>query len=193
MAGEQTSFLPRGTGAFLGGMLAAIVVSRLLPPVAAQARGSTSAVFGKDPFDALAADHRHFLSLLTQMEESQARGRSALHRTQLLLRLKRGLAAHAMAEEDVVYPLLHDEARADHEAKHLYGEHADIKIHLYALEQMPKDSPAWTDRVRELKRLIEEHARQEEEVEFPKLRAALDGERIARMAGHIQREKALIL
>ena len=46
----------------------------------------------------LIADHRIFESLLTEMEKSA--DNEYLHRTQLFLRLKRRLAAHAMAEED---------------------------------------------------------------------------------------------
>jgi iron-sulfur cluster repair protein YtfE (RIC family) len=148
---------------------------------------------GRDPFDALIADHRRFIALLRDMEQSQSRGRSAFHRAQLLLRLKRGLAAHALAEEDVVYPLLHDEAKAIEETKHLYDEHADMKIHLHALEQMPKDAPEWTARARALRQLVEEHARQEEDVDFPKLRRALSEQAAARLSSNLQREKALIL
>ena len=117
---------------------------------------------------------------------------ATFHRTQLLLRLKRALAAHAVAEEDIVYPLLHDDAKAVDDAKHLYSEHADIKIHLHALEQMPKDAPEWAQRAGALKQLIEAHARHEE-VDFPRLREVLDEQAMRHLAGHVQREKALIL
>lgn len=179
--------------AFVGGVLTGMIASRLLPPLLARASGTAWAAMGRDPFDELIADHRKLVALLTEMEQSQGRGRSNFHRTQLLLRFKRRLAAHALAEEDVAYPLLHDAAKAADDAKHLYAEHADMKIHLHALEQMPKDDPAWTARARALRQLIEEHARQEEEVEFPKLRQALGHQERTRLSGDLSCEKALIL
>ncbi|WP_237907041.1 hemerythrin domain-containing protein [Azospirillum brasilense] len=177
-----------GLIAFASGAAVAILASRLLPPVVAQAAGTTMA---RDPFDALMDDHRHILTLLNAMERTHTG--ETFQRTQLLLRLKRRLAAHAMAEEDVVYPLLHDHAHQEADARHLYGEHADMKMHLYALEQMPKDDPAWRRRVIALRQLIAEHVQQEEEVDFPKLRNALDQRETVRLSGHVQREKALLL
>lgn len=185
------SFFGRGIAAFAGGAAAGMIVSRLLPPVVAMAAGSARAAAGRDPFEALLADHRRFLALLTSMEQS--RDEEVFRRTQLLLRLKRGLAAHALAEEDVVYPLLHDDGKAEHDARHLYGEHAEMKLLLYRLEETPKDDPAWAGQARTLRQLVEEHARHEEEVDFPKLRQVLDDPATARLARNLHREKSLIL
>lgn len=181
----------RTAAAFAGGAVAAIIATRLLPPVVAQASGAAWAAAGRDPFEALAADHRAILTLLDHMAQSP--DGAVFARTQRLLRLKRRLAAHAMAEEDVLYPLLHDRAQSASEARHLYEEHAEMKMHLYQLEQMPKDDPRWRDRVLELRTLIEGHVRQEEDVEFPKLRSVLDDQGVRRLSALMQREKALLL
>jgi hemerythrin superfamily protein len=181
----------RGLAAFTTGALAAVIASRVLPPLLAQAAGSAQASAGWDPFDALADDHRIILSLLDRMESSP--DNAVFDRTQLLLRLKRRLAAHALAEEDVVYPLLHGRAHEEDDTKHLYSEHAEMKMHLFTLEQMPKNDPRWRATVTELKNLIAEHVKQEEEVDFPKLRAVLDQKETAMMSGGVQREKALLL
>lgn len=191
MGGKLGLLFGQSMTAFAGGAVAAVVASRLLPPLVAQAAGVARAASGGDPLETLIADHRRFVALLTEMEQSS--DTATFHRTQLLLRLKRGLAAHALAEEDIVYPLLHDEAKAADDAKHLYSEHADMKIHLYALEQMPKDDPEWAARAGTLRQLIEAHARHEEEVDFPKLRQVLSEQAMRQLAGHVQREKALIL
>lgn len=177
--------------AFAGGASMALIADRILPPLLAQGVASLDTARGTDPFALLAEDHRRFSHLLTEMVQS--RGRGAITRTQLLLRLKRGLAAHAMAEEDVVYPLLREEARADIAADGLYTDHGKIKTHLYALERLMTDEAAWIARAAELKTLLERHARQEEEIEFPRLRGLLDEEAIARMARHVRREKAMLL
>lgn len=181
----------RGLGAFAWGAAAAVFASRVLPPLIAQVAGAARVNAESDPFAVLVADHRKFVSLLTEMERSDSR--AVFNRTQLFLRLKRRLAAHAMAEEDIVYPLLHDRAEAAEAAKQLYAEHADIKIHLRALEQLPKDGPEWALRAGELKRLIEKHARDEEETEFPKLRRLLSEMESTRLSGDVQREKAMVL
>jgi hemerythrin superfamily protein len=169
----------------------ALVASRFLPPLLAQVAGSARVQSGADPFAALVEDHKKFVSLLEQMQQTSHN--SVFQRTQLLLRLKRRLAAHALAEEDIVYPLLHDKVHAADAARKLYGEHAEIKIHMHALEEMPKNDPAWTNRVGALKALISAHARQEEEVEFPRLREALDARGIAMLGGGVSREKAMIV
>ena len=181
----------RGLAAFTTGALAAVIASRVLPPLLAQAAGSAQAAAGWDPFDTLADDHRIILSLLDRMTSSP--DNAVFDRTQLLLRLKRRLSAHAVAEEDVVYPLLHGRAHEVDDTMHLYSEHAEMKMHLFTLEQMPKDDPRWRGTVTELKNLIAEHVKQEEEVDFPKLRAVLDQRETVMMSGGMQREKALLL
>lgn len=191
MARDTGWFSGRSLAAFAGGAVVALIASRILPPILAQASGAAQAAAGRDPFDALAEDHRAILSLLDAIERSP--DNATFHRTQLLLRLKRRLAAHALAEEDVVYPLLHDRARATEDTRHLYDEHADMKVRLFALEQMPKDDQRWNGLVRELKTLIEGHVRQEENVDFPKLRERLNKQDTVLMSGTMQREKALIL
>jgi hemerythrin superfamily protein len=171
--------------------MAGALGSRLLPPVIAKVAGSVRTGADSDPFSVLTADHRIFESLLTEMEKTA--NDEYLHRTQLFLRLKRRLAAHAMAEEDVVYPLLHDKAKAAEDAKGLYAEHADVKIHLHALETLPKNDSEWVQRASALKALIVSHARHEEEVDFPKLRQILSQSEMIRLSGNVQREKAMVL
>lgn len=191
MARHGAPTFMRDLATFAAGAVAGLIAGRILPPLLAQATGTVRVAAGGDPFDALARDHRTILSLLDEM--SRTTDDAVLTRTQLLLRLKRRLAAHALAEEDVVYPMLHDRAQETEDARHLYGEHAEMKMHLFALEQMPKDDPRWLDRARRLKALIAGHVRREEEVDFPKLRRLLDQRATAHLSGNVQREKALLL
>ena len=173
------------------GAAAALMAARVLPPLVSQALGTASASAGRDPFARLAADHARFLDLLDEME--QTGDDQTVRRTQLLLRLKRGLTAHALAEEDVAYPALEQEVGHVEASRHLYAEHAQMKNWLYELEQMPKDDPAWRDRVRALKRIIASHAREEEEEEFPRLRAALDRRATMTLSGAMSRERSMVL
>jgi hemerythrin superfamily protein len=175
-----------GAGAIL--MLAA---SRLAPPFAGRAVGSLRAMAGTDPFDALAQDHKKALALFDRIEATEPS--QVARRAAMLLQLKRMVTAHALAEEDIVYPMLHDDAQRREEAKKLYREHADIKLKLFELEHKAKDDPSWIVEVKSLHRILEEHAREEEQSEFPKLRAALDEGQRASLLGEVTREKSMLL
>src|SRR4051794_25221842 len=92
----------------LGGVAAGVVGSRLLPPVIAALTGSGRVRGGGDPFALLIADHRQIQSILQEMMAAPID--SKFRRSRLFLMLKRKLAKHAMAEEDVVYPIVHGHA-----------------------------------------------------------------------------------
>jgi iron-sulfur cluster repair protein YtfE (RIC family) len=181
----------REVAAFAAGAALTLLAARLMPPLAGRAIGSLRSAFGVDPFAQLSADHRRVLAHLDSMHALP--DGATLRRTAMLFQLKRMLSAHAMAEEDVVYPLLRDEAHAEDVAHGLYREHAEMKVRLYELERLPKDDPRWVANLGALRALIEAHARHEEETEFPRLRAALDEAARARLSSDMQREKSLLL
>jgi len=177
--------------AFGTGVLIGLAAGRVAPPFAGRAIGSVSGFAGRDPFDALAADHRRVLALLDVIE--QTNGEARLRRTTLLFQLKRMLTAHALAEEDIIYPMLRDDAHREDMASRLYREHAEMKVHLFELEHRDKSDSRWIGKLRELRGIIADHARQEEESEFPRLRSALGDNGKSRLMGEIGREKALLL
>jgi hemerythrin superfamily protein len=177
--------------AFGAGMLLGLGMGRVAPPVAGRAIGSLSAMAGRDPFDALAQDHRNLLGLFDLIERTDSSAR--IRRATLLFQIKRMLTAHALAEEDIIYPMLRDDAQRQEMASQLYREHAEMKVHLFELEHQAKDEPGWIAKLRDLRGIIERHARQEEDSEFPRLRAALSGDGKSRLFGEIRREKALLL
>jgi hemerythrin superfamily protein len=182
---------PHTMSLFVGGLFFGVIAARLLPPIAAIACGAMRVKAGRDPFDVLVADHRRFESLLTEMARA-AQG-SVAQRAQLFLRLKRRLAAHAMAEEDIVYPMLRNGPELEQHSRQLYAEHAEIKVLLFALEHSLNKQRDWSEAVTKLTDLILVHARLEEEREFPRLRESLSQAQRAMLAGNIAREKAMIL
>ena len=184
-------FSARTAISFGAGALMMLTASRIAPPFAGRAIGSLRSMAGTDPFDALAQDHRKVLALLDRLAETD--NAATMRRAAMLFQVKRMLTAHALAEEDIVYPMLHDDAHRAEEAKKLYREHADIKVRLFELEHKAKDDPSWIEGIRELRRIVAEHAREEEQVEFPKLRAALDERRKSNLLGEVHREKSMIL
>jgi hemerythrin superfamily protein len=181
----------RDLAVLLAGVAAGVLGSRLLPPLIAMATGSARASKSGDPFEALVADHGQILSLLDAMA-AQHDG-SGVRRASLFLMLKRKLGKHALAEEDVVYPILHSEAGDSSESKDLYDEHADMKILLFELEERLKSGADWSEPVSTLRDLIRSHVEEEEQVVFPRLRARLNEDRKSTVSGQISREEALIL
>lgn len=183
--------LSRSLTAFAAGAALSAFAGRIMPPLAGRAIGRARVASGGDPFDALARDHRRVLGMIDMLLQSDDSSR--LRRTTGLMQVKRSLTAHALAEEDAVYPLLREEVGAVEAADRLYHEHAELKIHLFRLEHMPKDDMAWREELQDLRELIARHAADEENEQFPRLRKALSREATARLSGDIEREKQMVL
>lgn len=177
----------------LAGVAAGALGSRLLPPMIAIATGSARARKSGDPFEKLSADHREILSLLDSMVANS--DGSNVRRASLFLMLKRKLGKHALAEEDVVYPILHAQGAGagSAESKDLYDEHADMKILLFELEQRLMAGSDWSEPIHSLRELVSSHIDEEEQVVFPRLRELMDQEKRTMVSGQISREEALIL
>jgi len=173
------------------GAAGGILAGKLLPIVIANASGVARAAAGQDPFAGLIREHRELLTLLDRMENTPQA--NYVRRGMLFAQFKRKIAKHAMAEEDVVYPMLTDDAERGEAAHKLYEEHGRMKILLFELEQAMKDEEAWVKAVRGLRNEIEPHARQEEEVEFPALRARMDEAGKVKLSRKIHQEEAVIV
>jgi hemerythrin superfamily protein len=176
---------------FGAGALLMLGAARVAPPFATRAMGTMRAMAGTDPFDALAQDHQRVLAVFDRLEATDTSMIS--RRNAILTQLKRMIAAHALAEEDIVYPMLCDDAHRREQALKLYRDHAEIKVKLFELEVKPKKDPSWIEDLRSLRQLIASHAHEEETVEFPRLRAALDESRRVNLLGKVSREKSLLL
>jgi len=176
---------------FSAGAVLTLIASRIAPPFAGRTIGTLRAMSGTDPFDALAEDHKKVLALFGRIEETD--NSAVTRRNAMLLQVKRMLTAHALAEEDIVYPMLHDDAQRREQAKKLYSEHAAMKVRLFELEHKAKDDPTWIEELRELHRVVAEHAHEEEQIEFPKLRAALNQTQCTTLLGDVSREKSMLL
>lgn len=173
------------------GFAAGFVLSRLAPSLWAQLRGAAGAALREDPFAELIRQHRTLLSLLERMEQTPAS--AAGRRLFLFLAFKRTIAKHALAEEDVAYPVLYGEAGRPDATEHLYREHADMKIHLFALQKNLRNEEGWKTHVRALRDEIREHARQEEDEIFPQLRELGQARQSSELSRHLRQEEAFIV
>src|SRR5690554_2635861 len=86
-----------------------------------------------DVIDLILADHRLFEDLLRQLRDASA-DRDAVRRTLSALHV-----AHAVAEEEEVYPTLRrKDAISEHEAEHGEEEHAEGHEALLAVMELDK-------------------------------------------------------
>ncbi len=101
-------------------------------------------------------------------------------RSMLLMKLSHKLDKHAFEEENVIYPALRDDDDTV-EADQLDTEHGHMKTMLFDLKQMDSDSPDWLEKVRNLRDLVNEHIRMEEDQVFPKFKRDIDEKKIAEL------------
>ena len=111
-----------------------------------------------DVVDLILNDHRLFESLLRDLRDSSA-DRDAVRRAFATLHV-----AHALAEEEHVYPQLRRKrAIGEHEAEHGEEEHAEGNEALLAvLELKGTDTQAFDDAVEELAKIVNHHLTEEE-------------------------------
>ncbi len=111
-----------------------------------------------DVVDLILDDHRRFETLLRQLRDSSS-DRDAVRQAFAALHV-----AHALAEEEHVYPVLRRrDAISEHEAEHGEEEHAEGHEALLAvLELKGTDTDAFDDAVEELAKVVNHHLTEEE-------------------------------
>jgi hypothetical protein len=111
-----------------------------------------------DVVDLILDDHRRFEALLRELRDSSS-DREAVRRAFSALHV-----AHALAEEELVYPKLRRKgAVSAHEAEHGEEEHAEGHEALLAvLELKGTDTQAFDDAVEELATAVNHHLTEEE-------------------------------
>jgi hemerythrin superfamily protein len=183
---EEHGVSRRQLGAVAGGAVVAALSASACSTMQAGQSGQAS----EDAFATLVEDHRRVDTMFERMlATTPAQGKE---RTALLMEVKRELTRHAVAEENVVYPAVVEQATLRGEVPELYQEHSEMKVFLYRLEQMPKDSPQWSEGVTTLRRLVREHAQEEETDVFPRMRTLLDVQQREALNRKIRRERGLV-
>lgn len=138
-----------------------------------------------DWFAALKADHRlvdELFKVLARTEDHETGKRQTI-----FSKIAYALAKHQFEEEHVIYPALRDQGDPG-AARHLDGEHFEMKTYIHELMEMPKNTRQWLNKAGALHRLIQDHVRQEEEVVFPPLRAKLTKKQNAHLSRAMHRE-----
>ena len=140
----------------------------------------------RDPFEALAEDHRRMEAVVARMQKTDQNQTG--DRVRLLEELKQAIVSHAKVEEYVVYPALRLNPDSERAARDLFAEHGDVKTLLYELELTPRSDVRWPLKAADLGRLLEAHHRREEEM-FPKYRASLNAVQLEFLTQLAERER----
>lgn len=161
---EETRSFLSSPALVIGGVLAAGVVIGLALNAGRKAALQGGEALHGDWLEVLKAEHKKVDLLFDQLLRTT--DRQTLRRAFLLNRIAHALTKHAQQEELVVYPAL-KEATADGQAMHLYEDHAQIKIFIHELNEIPKNSPLWLERARAFRACIQHHVREEEDEIYP--------------------------
>lgn len=134
--------------------------------------------------DSLAAEHKAVLAIFDKMlatDDSQT-----VKRRLMLMQVGHALDKHAYAEEHVVYAALRENDSVSDAAK-LESDHGEVKEFLYRLSHMAPDAADWIGTVREFRDAVAAHAKLEEDVIFPQLRADIGEELDARLTKEVNK------
>ena len=173
-----------GKGGVIGAAAAGLAIG-LAANVARKLAVQAPTALAGDWDQALAAEHTVTLKLFDALEGTTER--NTTKRAMLLMQLKHALGKHAMQEENVVYPAMREAGDVE-AADHLNNDHGYVKQYLYELGEVPKDSPAWIQKVRKFRADIEKHMREEEDTLFPALKRRLSPAKNKELTGLMNKE-----
>jgi hemerythrin-like domain-containing protein len=139
-----------------------------------------------DWFEGLKAEHEMARKILQKLSETRDEDQGK--RATMVLQLQHAIGKHNVQEEYVVYCVLGEHGHAD-AADELNAEHFELKQGLFELEMIGKEQrPGFAEKVAEIRAAFEAHVREEEDVVFPALKAALSEEQNKMLTNRMNRE-----
>jgi hemerythrin superfamily protein len=148
---------------------------------------SSASASGGDPFQMLIQDHRRVDDLFADLLATP--NSAGPQRLQLAQKLKDELTAHALAEENVLYPMVKLEMKEKAKSQHLFAEHAEMKTLLGLLLHSNPGTDEWIGHAKTLQTAIQHHVGIEEKEIFPKAREALSAGMLRRVEQEMHEEK----
>lgn len=140
-----------------------------------------------DVVDLLVHQHSQIRDLFDRVENTLG-----AERRDAFDRLRRLLAVHETAEEEIVHPLAQRSLPGGEEiVADRLEEEREAKEKLARLESMDHDSPRFLTELDELRIAVLTHARAEERYEFHRLRAELDDAQLKGLAAAVRVAEAI--
>jgi len=142
----------------------------------------------QDVVDILTTDHHEVLDLLQQIKITT----DAEERRDLADTVITELVRHSVAEEMYVYPAMKKHLPDGDEAvDHDVEEHKELEQKMKKLESVDAQNPEFTQRLTQLETILRDHVSDEENDQFPQLRAQVPREELIEIGGKVQNAKKL--
>ena len=138
-------------------------------------------------YDALSKDHRVFESQLDQLLASSKAGDDRWK--SVLDELRRGLIAHAHAEEAVFYNALRETDASKSLVLHSYAEHAAAEGEVRTLGAAKSIDANWTSLINKLSKDLRHHIEEEESKVFTAAREQFSDDEAERIGRAFERMK----
>jgi hemerythrin superfamily protein len=140
----------------------------------------------RDVVDVLSADHREFLGLLAQIRSST----DHTEQKELADTLVAELVRHSVAEEMWVYPAMKRHLPdGGAKVRHDVEEHRELEVLLKRLERTEPGEAAFTSTVAGIEAVLRDHVHDEEDEQFPDLRAHVPHDDLVTMARRVEKAK----
>lgn len=174
---NTTSYLLAGAAGFGLGLLAS---------AGRKAAVQAATYAAGDWFEGLKAEHEMARKILQKLAETTDDEQAK--RAPLVLQLQHAIGKHNVQEEYVIYCVLGEHGQSD-AADELNADHFELKQGLFELEMIGKEQrPGFAEKVAEIRTAFEAHVREEEDVVFPALKAALSEEQSKMLTNRMNRE-----
>jgi hemerythrin superfamily protein len=142
----------------------------------------------QDVVDILTTDHHEAIDLLQQIKIST----DAEERRDLADTVISELVRHSVAEEMYVYPAMKKYLPdGDQAVDHDVEEHKELEKTMKKLESVDAQSSDFTQLLGDLENILRDHVRDEEDEQFPQLRAQVPREELIEIGEKVENAKKL--
>ena len=142
----------------------------------------------QDVVDMLTTDHHEVLDLLRQIKITA----NSEERRDLADTVISELVRHSVAEEMYVYPAMKKYLPdGDQAVDHDVEEHKELEQTMKKLESVDAQSPEFAQLLGELEDILRDHVSDEENEQFPQLRAQVPREELIEIGGKVENAKKL--
>jgi hemerythrin-like domain-containing protein len=142
----------------------------------------------QDVVDILTTDHHEVIDLLQQIKIST----DAEESRDLTDTVISELVRHSVAEEMYVYPAMKKYLPdGDQAVDHDVEEHKELEKTMKKLESVDAQSSDFTQLLADLENILRDHVRDEENEQFPQLRAQVPGEELIEIGEKVENAKKL--
>jgi hemerythrin-like domain-containing protein len=146
----------------------------------------TESASQQDVVDVLTTDHHEVLDLIDQIKSTT----NAEERRDLADTVISELVRHSVAEEMYVYPAMRKHLENGDEAvRHDVEEHKELETTMKQLEGADAGTPQFVGLIAQLEDILRDHVRDEENEQFPALRAKIPRDELVEMAKKVNTAK----